>query len=221
MHPLPAVPCFFFSLSPPLYAKYPQPWSTSPTAGTLRVRKKTKGGEDACAGRLKWRRPRAFALSGFLPSSSSTFFPPLGLAHRDSHGRPFRYSFVSWRLPSCPLTILSRCSVSLRSFRSAGDLLLPSPDKPSRALFGIFLFSPLPRGLMYGIVAALLRAWATFYNLVQPSWGSADLRRCSPSLHVLKILHNICIICFMHILLFILFYSTSYIYCANCFKFWN
>lgn len=68
--------------------------------------------EDACAGRLKWRRPRAFALLGFLPSPSSTFFPPLRLAHRDSHGRPFRYSFVSWRLPSCPLMIPSR-SLSL------------------------------------------------------------------------------------------------------------
>lgn len=108
-----AVPRLFFSLSLPLYAMYPQPWSTSPTAGTLRGRNKTEGGEDACAGRLKWRRPRAFALSGFLPSPSSTFFPPLRLAHRDSHGRPFRYSFVSWRLPSCPLTIPSRCSLSL------------------------------------------------------------------------------------------------------------
>lgn len=38
-----------------------------------------------------------------LPSSLH-----LRLAHRDSHGRPFRYSFVSWRLPSCPLTIPSR-----------------------------------------------------------------------------------------------------------------
>lgn len=36
-------------------------------------------------------------------------------------------------------------SVSLRSFPSMGELLLPSSDKPPRVLFGVLLFSPLPR----------------------------------------------------------------------------
>ena len=65
---------------------------------------------------------------------------------------------------------------------------------------------------MYGIVAALLRAWATFYNLVQPSW---DLRRCSPSLlgYVLKILHNIC--CFMHTSYFLFYFIQLPIFIAQ------
>lgn len=59
------------------------------------------------------------------------------------------------------------------------DLLLPS-SPVSCAPF--LLFIAALRGPTYGIVAALLRAWASFYNLVQPSWGGTDLRRCSPSL---------------------------------------
>lgn len=100
-----------------------QPWSTSSHGVESRT-----GGENACAGRLKWRHPRTFALSGFLPSPSSAFFPPLWLARRDSHGRPFRYSFVSWRLPSCPLTILLHRCPSLSP--SAAIFFSPSLGEP-------------------------------------------------------------------------------------------
>lgn len=81
-------------------------------------------------------------------------------------------------------------SVPLRSSRSAGDL--PSPTN-LLALSSVSSSSspPLPalRGPTYGIVAALLRARATFYNLVQPSWGSTDLRRCWPSPRAPKTAH--------------------------------
>lgn len=70
-------------------------------------------GENACAGRLKWRRPHAFALSGFFTVAYLYLLLSV-LARATATGRPFRYSFVSWRLPSCPLTILFSLSLSLR-----------------------------------------------------------------------------------------------------------
>lgn len=158
---------------------------------------------------------RAFALSAFLPSLSSTFFPPLRLAHRDSHGRPFRYSFVSWRLPSCPLTIPSRC------FPSRSDPLEARPIFLLRtnllALSSVSSFSspsPALRGPTCGIVAALLRARFTTLSSLRGAARTSEgvslalAPRRSSATFVLRTSH----------FFFILF---NFPFIADRYEFWN
>ena len=142
-----------------------------------------------------------FCFLGFLPgspssSSSAAAASPLSPPRRPSNslslsfspsllqGQPFRYSFVSWRLPlSClsssffllpPLSTrpLIRCAQASRSF-----LLLP-PRRP---------YVPHSCGIA--------PSWPTFYNPVPVSRGGADLHRCSPTLSSYE--DALCYLCYL------------------------
>lgn len=108
-----------------------------------------------------------------------TFLP----SHRDSHGRPFRYSFVSWRLPSCLSTILLPLRIPLLLSLSRRSSFAFS-GRTFRALVCVFLFSPSEPYIRHscGIAPSL-------DIVLQPC--SAFVGRCGPPKEVrLTFLHE-------------------------------
>lgn len=143
-------------------------------------------------------RPRAFAFSVSYPespsssSSASSSSSTALLSASDSRslslsllslplsppGQPFRYSFVSWRLPFASLSLSLSFSASfllvqLHPFLypshrcTQASTFLRSPSIAAKAT----LCTPHSCGIAPGR--------ASFYNPVPASWGGADLLRCS------------------------------------------